>query len=131
MAAKVPLNKFKNLFCNGVVITTDSDPLSAIYTASDQRATIVIQAQATNPTDKEQIAFLRVRSSSFGGGERDFAIAENVLIPPYDTKSLITGRLVLQGIDGVNILQPDILLYGASDEKVTLSLGLLETKNTD
>ena len=137
MAAKVPLNKFRNVFKTVRAVNEDVDnTITEVYKAKDERATIVIQAQATNPTDTEQTVYLRVSSFSYaanGGTERyeQFKIAENVLFPPFDTKALITGRLVLTGNDGDELINPDALLFGASNEKVVLCLGLLETKNTN
>lgn len=135
--SKVPLNKFRNIFktVRAVDIENVDSTISPIYKGKDQRATIVIQAQATNPTDTEQTVFLRVSAFNYtrDGGTNtyeQYKVAEKVLLPPFDTKALITGRLVLIGNDGGDLTQPDVLLFGASDSKVVLTLGLLETKNT-
>ena len=120
MASKVPLNKFRSLFAQN--ITT----LSAVYTGKIERATIVVQAQATNPTNNDVTVSFKVSSNN-----AIFPIAENILIPPYDSISLVAGRLVIQGIDGTSIFEPDVLMFQASSPLVSLSLGLLETKNTD
>lgn len=120
MAAKVPLNKFRSLYANNIT------SLSAVYTGKTERATILIQAQATNPTNVEQTVTLKI--SSVGGV---FPIVDNLIIPPFDASPLVTGRLVIQGIDGSSIFEPDVLLFQASSPSVVLALGLLETKNTD
>lgn len=125
MAAKVPLNKFRSLYVKNVT-TGPTNGLSAIYFGKPERATILIQAQATNPTPTEQTVTLRVSSS---GGE--YTIIEDFIVPPFDAAPLVTGRLVIQGIDGSSIFEPDALLFKASSPNVVLSLGLLETKNTD
>lgn len=133
MAAKVPLNKFRNVFKNVDAVNEDiENTISTVYRAKDERATIVIQAQATNPTDTEQTVYLRVSSFNYEANRYEqFKVAENVLLPPFDTKALITGRLVLTGNDGDELINPDALLFGASNANVVLCLGLLETKNTN
>ena len=134
--AKVPLNKFRSKFVsgnnfvvtNGVVNIADLKP---VYVGKQELATIVILAQATNTTTVDQTVYLAVSSTSVNGGLSGFPVAWGTLLPAFDAKSLLTGRLVIQGIDGGEIKNNDILLYGATDAGVTLSLGLLETKNTD
>lgn len=128
MAAKVPLNKFRNLLVTGIsgVTTTNYTQMSAVYRGREERASIVIQAQATNPTFEEATVFLHLSAN-----DRRYKVAEQILIPPYDTVNLIQGRLVIQGVDGASITTSDVLLYGASDPNIVLTLGLLETKNTD
>lgn len=120
MAAKYPLNKFRSKYA------TDITVLSAIYTGQDERATIIIQAQASNPTNTDQTITLKVSSNY-----TLFTLLDNFPIPAYDARSLVTGRLVIQGKDGSKIINPDILFFKASSPDVVLSLGLLETKNTD
>jgi hypothetical protein len=129
-ASKVPLNKFRNVFVKDTLVT-ESSTLVPCYSARTERAAIVIQAQATNPTDSEHIVFLRVKTFIRGTGYVEYSVAENVLLPPYDSKALVIGRLVLQGVDGGDVDNPDILMYGATDPRITLALGILETKNTD
>lgn len=133
MAQKVPLNKFRNIITTVPAVTESVDnTITALYTGQPERATIVIQAQATNPTDIEQTVFLRVSSYDYNvNAYKQYKIAENVLLPPYDTKALITGRLVIIGNDGDKLIYPDVILFGASDASVVVSLGLLETKNTN
>lgn len=138
MAGKVPLNKFRSRYVRGDNFIVNASPnsvditdLKPLYYGQQQLATIVILAQATNTTSNDQTVYLAVSSSSLNGGISGFPVAWAVLIPPYDAKSLLTGRLVIQGIDGGEIKNNDVLLYGTSNSGVTLSLGLLETKNTD
>jgi hypothetical protein len=121
MAAKVPLNKFRSLY-----ISNNNNSLSAVYGGKIERATIIIQAQATNPTSSEQTVTLKVSSNG-----AIYPLIENFIIPPFDAAPLVTGRLVIQGVDGSSIFEPDVLMFSASDPDVVLSLGLLETKNTD
>lgn len=120
MAAKVPLNKFRSSYIKNIT------SLTPIYVGKPERATIVVQAQATNPTATDQTVSFYVSANN-----DLYAVVENALIPPYDARSLVLGRLVIQGIDGASITSPDAILFQASSPSVTLSLGLLETKNTD
>lgn len=125
MAAKVPLNKFRSLYIDNIT-TGPVGGLSAIYAGKTERATIIVQAQASNPTQSEETVTLKV--SSNGG---IYSLVENYIIPPFDASPLVTGRLVIQGVDGSSIFEPDVLLFKASSPRIVLSLGLLETKNTD
>jgi len=120
MAAKVPLNKFRSFYVKNIT------SLTPIYVGKPERATIVVQAQATNPTPNDVTVSFYVSANS-----DTYAVVESALIPPYDSRNLVLGRLVIQGIDGASITQPDVILFQASSPLVTLSLGLLETKNTD
>jgi len=122
MAARVPLNKFRSKYYN---ITTT---LSAVYTAPVERAGILINAHVANPTPNDINVTMCV-SGTFTSTE--FPLVSNFPIPAFDARSLVTGRVVLQGVDGASITSPDVLLVGAQDNGLVLSLGLLETKNTD
>lgn len=120
MAVKIPLNKFRSKFYN---ITPT---LSAIYTAPDERASIIIQAQATNTTTTDKTVSMYVSSAG-----NLYSVVEDLPIPAKDARGLVTGRLVLQGFDGGSILTSDVLLIESSAVGVTLSLGILETVNRD
>ena len=118
--AKIPLNKFRSL---GYNITTT---LSAIYTAPDERASILVSAQVANTTS-EDISVTCMLSS----GRNTFAVVSAFPIPPNDARSLTTGRFVLQGFDGGSIVRPDVFLVSADKAGAVLTLGILETVNRD
>jgi hypothetical protein len=120
MAVKVPLNKFRSVYIKNITGTT------AVYGGQRERATIVIQAQATNPTSQEHTCTLSISSKN-----TTYSLVEDFVLPPKDAVSLLTGRLVIQGIDGTSIFEPDVLLFSSSSPDIVLSLGILETKNTD
>lgn len=122
MAARVPLNKFRSKYYN---ITTS---LSAVYATPDQQAGIVINAHVANPTPND-ISVTMCVSGTYT--DTAFPLVSNFPVPAFDARSLVTGRVVLQGIDGGSITSRDVLLVGAESDGLVLSLGILETKNTD
>lgn len=129
MAQKIPLNKFKSLYLSIPVTPTPS----FVYIAQVNRATILLNCQATNATQNEQTVSLYVSAGidvDGGTGGGFYPVVENLPIPPYDARSLVTGRLVLRGKDNT-FLYPDSLFVKASNPGLTLSLGLLEAVNKD
>jgi len=128
MAARVPLNKFRNRHINV------STGLSGVYTAPQERAAILINAHAANPTNNDISITMMVSAVDIYSGSSGytfFPIVSSFPIPARDARSLVTGRVVLQGVDGASITTPDILVVKADSDGLVLSLGLLETKNTD
>lgn len=131
---KIPLNKFRSKF---LVIP---NVLTEVYTAVFDRATILLNVQATNITAETQTVTLIVSAGGNPEGTLDpyiegpnnrFAVVESLPIPPYDARTLVSGRLVLRGKDN-NFQIPDKLLIQASNENsVHLSLGILEAVNKD
>jgi hypothetical protein len=120
--SRVPLNKFRSKYYN---ITT---ALSAIYFAPAERAGILINAHVANPTSNDINVTMCVSGTYTSTA---FPLVSNFPVPASDARSLVTGRVVLQGVDGASITSPDVLLVGAQNEGLVLSLGFLETKNTD
>jgi hypothetical protein len=119
---KIPLNKFRRYNYN---ITTT---LSGIYTVPIERAAIVIQAQVANITNQDTTVSAYVSTVRNGL----FPLVYNLEIPANDARSILSGRLVLQGIDGGSIEHPDAFaIQAAANNRLTLTLSVLETKNTD
>jgi hypothetical protein len=119
--AKIPLNKFRNRL---VAVPTSR---VLVYEAPINRATILINVQASNTTDGE-IRVSLYMSNDNGGSYR--SLVKDFPIPGQDARSLISGRVVLQGIDGTTeILNADQLYVEASDNGIDLSVSLLETVN--
>jgi hypothetical protein len=127
MAQKIPLNKFKSLFRND--LTTTRVP---VYVAQNDRATILLNCQATNTTSTNQTISMYVSSWTEGNVPTSgvYEIVKDLAIPPKDARSLVTGRLVLRGIDTL-LQKPDSLLLEASSPGVVVSIGLLEAVNKD
>lgn len=127
MAQKIPLNKFKSLFTNVQTVST------WLYSAPSERATILLNVQATNKTDEDITVSFYVSA----GKEKItdpwgqvYAVVQDLPIPPYDARALVSGRLVLRGIDG-NFYWPDSIYIKASKPGIDLSIGLLEAVNRD
>jgi hypothetical protein len=121
--ARIPLNKFRSIYTD---ISTDWPPISAIYSAPSERAGIIINAHVANVTPEDVTVTMAVSS-----GDTFFPVVSNFPIPPFDARSLLTGRLVLEGIDAREIFEPQRLLISANGPGLVLSLGILETVNRD
>jgi hypothetical protein len=121
--AKIPLNKFRNILIN-VNATTINDK---IYEAPVNRATILINAQVANTTSIEKNISVYISNNN---GITLYPLVKDFPIPGYDSRSIISGRTVLQGVDGsTEITIPDRLYVEASEEGLTISLSILETVN--
>lgn len=118
--AKIPLNKFRNRLIE--VPTSVSAPF---YDVPPNRATILINAQATNSTNIENYISLYI---SKGDGPL-IPIVKDFPVPGNDARSLIAGRYVLEGVDGTVGQLDDRLYVEASSTGMYLSLSLLETVN--
>jgi hypothetical protein len=127
MAQKIPLNKFKSLFRND--LSTTRVP---VYVAQNDRATILLNCQATNITNNNQTISMYVSSWTEGNNpvSNVYEIVKDLPVPPKDARSLVTGRLVLRGID-TTLQKPDVLLLEASSPGVVVSIGILEAVNKD
>jgi hypothetical protein len=133
MAQKIPLNKFKSKY---VVVSTALTP--QIYTAESERATILLNVQATNITNVDQTISLFVSAGGNVTSPRDpyvegnlFAVVSALPIPARDARSLVTGRLVLRGADTTYDIPDKLLIQASSPNSIHLSLGLLEAVNRD
>lgn len=102
MASIIPLNRFKSIFYSGV----KSDGLYPVYTTPSQRSATVILAQCANTTGETRTVTFGVSSTV---NNTFYHLVKNFEIPPNDARTLLTGRLILQGIDGNTITSPEIL----------------------
>lgn len=134
MAQKIPLNKFKSKF----LVATTNPTLSTTYVAEFDRATILLNCQATNITNTEQTISLYISAGGNIISERDkyregdlFAIVKDLPIPPKDARNLVTGRLVLRGSDASYDIPDQLIVQSSSNNSIHLSLGLLEAVNKD
>jgi hypothetical protein len=116
--AKIPLNKFKAIYRN--IGTT----MEEIYNCGEERAGVVVNMMASNNTNQEIKVNVQVNRNS-----TLFTILTNFPVPAYDARSLVTGRMILNGNDGANENYTDYLLVGATLTGCTLSFGVLETVN--
>jgi hypothetical protein len=141
---KIPLNKFRSLFFNLSAGAGRQD----VYTVPDRRATIVVMAQVGNNTDYDRTVTFGVRTNmttdggdiTSGPNPINYNIVKDFWIPAKDARTVISGRLVIQGFDNETVLAPETLYIEDSTNYSTLStgttgltltLGLLETVNTD
>lgn len=156
--AKIPLNKFRSIYKRIPVVNLDvsewydvdeyeTNPNNYtgrdefVYTPPFNRAGICVLLQVSNSTDSDLKLSCVIQHAKYGdpnkspspepeGPYRPHFVVKKLVVPPNDAISLLTGRLVLFGTDGVK-LKPDILFIGAEAEGLTLSAGILESVNTD
>lgn len=102
MAAIIPLNRFKSLFYSGI----KSDGFYPLYTAPTQRAATVILAQCANTTGQTRTVTFGVSSIT---NDTFYHLVKDFEIPASDARTLLTGRLILQGFDGNTVLNPEVL----------------------
>lgn len=101
MAKIIPLNRFRSVFASGV----KSDGLYDLYTAPSQRSATIIMAQCANTTNETRTVTFGVSSV----GSSFYHLVKNFEIPANDARNLLSGRLILQGVDGDTVLFPEIL----------------------
>jgi hypothetical protein len=102
MAKIIPLNRFKSLFFSGL----KSDRLYKLYAAPTQRSSTVILTQCANTTDQTRTVTFGVSSIT---NNTFYHLVKNFEIPANDARTLLTGRLILQGFDGDTVLNPEVL----------------------
>jgi hypothetical protein len=122
--AKIPLNKFRNR-----LIEVETSVTGFFYEVPPNRATIIINAQASNSEPVENYISLYI---SEGEGGALIPLVKNFPVPGYDSRSLIAGRYVLEGVDGTTdptTAQPDRLYVEALSPGMFLHVSLLETVN--
>lgn len=103
MARIIPLNRFRSLFYSGV----KSDGLYPLYEAPTQRSSTVILAQCANTTNATRTVTFGVSSIT---NQTFYHLVKDFEIPANDARTLLTGRLILQGFDGDTVLTPEVLL---------------------
>jgi hypothetical protein len=136
MAAKIPLNKFRSIYTE--IGTSPVNINNFLYEAPIQRAGIIILCQVGNRTDQDLTVTMAVSHSTYPSinpliDEGDpvlYNLVTDLIIPPKDARSLITGRLVLFGRDGFKNYA-DKIYFRANEPGLTLALGILETVNKD
>ena len=108
----LPLNVFKTVTH---VATTGA---VGIYTAPTGYTGVVLMAQAANvhSTDTTDITFSHKRSSTVTEITKDFAISAN------DSASLISGRLVIEPSDSIEV-------SASAASKIKITVSILETLN--
>jgi len=140
---KIPLNKFRSKF----VTLSAGAGITQIYPTPENRATIVIAAQVTNVTTSDRTVSVGVSSTGTIDNPTPgfYYLVKDFPIPANDARSVISGRIVLQGADNDQIVNSEVLF--AEDTTLTttppeepeetsitgliLNLGLLETINTN
>ena len=100
----IPLQRFKSLFFN----ISKTENLEPLYVAPRERSSTIILAQCTNTTYEWRTVTLAVSSAE---DSELYYIVRDFEIPPKDSRTLLTGRLILQGIDGDQILAPESLFF--------------------
>ena len=106
-----PLNVFRTITAN---VTTTAN---TIYTAPSGYTTVVLLAQVSN-TGANTIT---VSSNHLRGGIPT-ALVTSASVPINDAINLLTGKLVLNTADGINVL-------ASSDNTAQILLSILETAN--
>jgi hypothetical protein len=127
MAIKIPLNRFRSRF----IPLTVAAGFSGIYSPPDRRASIIVIAQVSNSTFADRTLTVSVCSNQV-----EYPLVSNFPVPAQDARSLVTGRLVLQGVDNDTVFSPDILVARdttttGGTSGLTISLGILETVNVE
>lgn len=132
MAIRIPLNRFRSKFVN----LNTNDGIKQVYYAPDNRASIIILAQVTNTTNDDRTVSIGVSSNPDLVSPGSFYLVKDFIIPKKDSRTVLSGRLVLQGADNDVVLTPEVLFAedsttGAGVSGLTLNLGILETINTN
>lgn len=132
MAIRIPLNRFRSKFIN----LNTNDGIKQIYSAPDNRASIIILAQVTNTTDGDRTVTIGVSSNPDAQSPGTYFLVKDFIIPRRDSRTILSGRLVLQGADNDTVLTPEVLIaqdstVGAGVSGLTFNLGILETINTN
>lgn len=130
--AKIPLNRFRSKWVN---LSTTSG-VTHIYPAPDNVASIIILAQVTNNTSSDRTISVGVSSNNNLVSPGTFYLVRNFSIPANDSRSVISGRVVLQGNDNDTVLSGEVLFaqdttVGGGTTGLTLNLGILETINVN
>jgi len=116
--ANIPLNLFKNLTLS--LSTYSNNEEAVIYTSPVQRASILLNVQATNISSEYQTISLALSSKN---NSTQAFIVSGFNIPPFDTASLTLGKVVL-------VEEDKLLCWSNDNKKVDLIISLLETINT-
>ena len=125
--ALIPLNTFRTM-----TKTLDTNTSATIYTAPIGVTSIVLMAQVANiDTIDRSVTFLhhrnfRVLPNAQGNNGQDANIdtelVKGFLIPPNDSASLISGKMIIESQDSIRA-------YADSTGTCKLILSILETAN--
>lgn len=126
--ALLPLNVFKT---KTAILTTGTT--TQVYTAPTGVTAIVLMANAANVdlTNSHAVTLAHYRNlpvlpdTQGKGGQEGNIITEQVLqyqIPPNDSGSLISGKLIIESLDS-------IIAYSDAPGVIKLTLSILETAN--
>ena len=137
--ALIPLNTFKT---KTTLLTTSTSytnyngvNTSTVYTAPIGVTSIILMAQVANISTQTQFcSFLHHRNrpvlqDAQGNGAQpaniDSYLAKNFAIPPGDSASVLTGKLILESLDSIRAFS-----NSTSTNTLQLVLSVLETANT-
>ena len=126
--ALIPLNTFKTK-----TRVLDTNTTASIYVAPIGVTSIVLMAQVANvdPNASHSITFshhrrFRVLPDAQGNNSQDPNITTELVmnfeVPPNDSASLITGKMILEAQDSIRA-------YSDVDGSMKLVLSILETAN--
>jgi hypothetical protein len=111
---KIPLNKFRSKF----VTLSAGAGITQIYSTPENRATIVIAAQVTNITTSDRTVSVGISSTGTVDNPVPgvYYLVKDFPIPANDARSVISGRIVLQGADNDQIINSEVLF--AEDDTI-------------
>ena len=126
--ALIPLNTFKTK-----TKVLDTNSTSTVYVAPIGVTSIILMAQVANvdPNDAHTITFshhrrFRVLPDAQGNNAQDpnvtTELVMNFEVPPNDSASLITGKMILESQDSIRA-------YSDAEGQMKLVLSVLETAN--
>jgi hypothetical protein len=127
--AKIPLNYFTRKSTVVPVSLTSANPLSSVYEAPFERASVIISALATNTSNTNTntvYASLSTRGTAITQASPiDIQFVSNFPIAPNDTVNIVVNKLVLSQFD-------NLFVWGGQNNvgNVNLTLSILETINT-
>jgi hypothetical protein len=127
--ALIPLNTFKTK-----TRVLDTNTTATAYVAPIGVTSIVLMAQVANtdPDAVHSITFshhrrFRVLPDAQGNNAQDpnvtTELVKNFIVPPNDSASLITGKMILEAQDSIRA-------YSDTSGSMKLVLSILETANT-
>jgi hypothetical protein len=126
--ALIPLNTFKTK-----TKVLDTNSTATVYVAPIGVTSIILMAQVANvdPNDAHTITFshhrrFRVLPDAQGNNAQDpnvtTELVMNFEVPPNDSASLITGKMILESQDSIRA-------YSDAEGQMKLVLSVLETAN--
>lgn len=127
--AKIPLNYFTRKSTVVPVSLTSANPLSSVYEAPFERASVIISALATNTSNTNTntvYASISTRGTAITQASPiDIQFVSNFPIAPNDTVNIVVNKLVLSQFD-------NLFVWGGQNNvgNVNLTLSILETINT-